>query len=528
MFAKKTYWLILVLILFSAAFIRFYRLVDLPPALNWDEVSHAYNAYSLLKTGRDQWGVPFPVLNYRAYGDYPAVLDTYLTVVPIFLFGPTDYSVRMVPALVGVLTCLLGFLAGFYYFKKPAPALLLCLFIAFEPWTFFPSRAVFQSNLAVLLLTLGLALYFAKRPFWAVVIWGLSLFAYHNTRIFIPLFLIFLLPKFIKNTRVFLASLSVIIFGLGILILPQTRARSSWVGILDSGAIAYLEQLRNHSPLPLLLTRLLVNRPVYFMTTAVRHYFQYFSPAFLFISGGTQYQYSIPGFGVMNWADLPFFYFGLYLLFKKRKYFLLSWILLSPLPAAVTRDEFAVIRSTAMLPVVFLITVYGFWYFWKRLQQKFHLVLGGLFIGVYCLFVWFYFSDFLSNYPVKYSASWQYGYQQLTSYLNTISNRYDRIIVTKRYGEPHEYFLWYLRIDPRYYQTTASLAWNFHDDWFWVDAFSKFRFVNDWELPDIVSKRDPGIHAIVVTSPDHQIKNGGLLYRINFLDRSPALFVKQI
>jgi len=30
--------------------------------LNWDEVSHGYNAYSILKTGKDEWGKTFPLI----------------------------------------------------------------------------------------------------------------------------------------------------------------------------------------------------------------------------------------------------------------------------------------------------------------------------------------------------------------------------------------------------------------------------------------------------------------------------------
>ena len=117
MAAKKIHWLVLVIIILTAVFVRFYNLASLPPSLNWDEVSHAYTALSLLKTGRDQWGSLFPILNYRAYGDYPAVLDTYLTTVPVSILGNTNFAVRFPGAIAGVLVCLLGFVAGYFYFR---------------------------------------------------------------------------------------------------------------------------------------------------------------------------------------------------------------------------------------------------------------------------------------------------------------------------------------------------------------------------------------------------------------------------
>jgi hypothetical protein len=526
---KKIHWLILAVIILTAFFVRFYRLSSLPPSLNWDEVSHAYTALSLLKTGRDQWRSLFPILNYRAYGDYPAVLDTYLTTVPVLILGPTDFAARFPDALAGVLVCLLGFVAGYYYFKKPVPALLIAIFLAVDPWTFFPSRAVFQSNFAVLFLTLGLALFLSKKYRQAVIFWGLSLLAYHNTRIFIPLFLLFLLPRLKKDIRAYGLAVFVIIFGFGIILLPQTRARSSWVGIIDSGAVSYLEQARNHSPLPALLSKLVFNRPVYFVTTAAWHYLGYFSPSFLFLKGGTQYQYSLPGFGVMNWAELPFFYIGLFLLIKQKRKFLLAWIILSPIPAAVTRDQSAVIRATTMLPVVFFTSVLGFYSVWQKLKSSFgRLLLSVGFLFVYILFVWLYFVNYLGPYQVKYSASWQYGYPELITYLRSVNTKYDRFIITKRYGEPHEFVLWYWSVNPKSFQTDPDLSWNYHDSWYWVDGFSKFRFVDDWKMSDTVKNLVHDGSALVVASPDNVPAGGATVYKINFLDGSPAFILKRI
>ena len=51
----------LILILILAAVLRFYQLGQNPPSLDWDETAHGYNAYSILKTGRDEYGYKFPL-----------------------------------------------------------------------------------------------------------------------------------------------------------------------------------------------------------------------------------------------------------------------------------------------------------------------------------------------------------------------------------------------------------------------------------------------------------------------------------
>ncbi len=250
MVSQKKAWLILIIIILFSGIIRLINLNALP--LNWDEVSHGYNAYSLLLTGRDQWNQAFPLLNFRAYGDYPTTLNLYMSVLPLKVFGMTDFALRLPHILIGILSVVLAYIAAFRWQKNRLLALFAAFFVALEPWTFFPSRAVFQSNWTVFLLFLGLGLYFSKKTIPAVLIWGLSLFAYHNTRIFIPLLLVFLLfKKSVRiNKKVLGTVISVMVLGIGILWFSQARARGNWVGILDSGAIAYIEQQRNISRLP--------------------------------------------------------------------------------------------------------------------------------------------------------------------------------------------------------------------------------------------------------------------------------------
>ena len=79
-----------------------------PPSLNWDEVSLGYDAYSLLKTGRDQWGIPLPVI-FRAFGDYKLPVYEYLAVP--FVFSP-----RLVSVIAGTLLTIVTYAIAFKLF----------------------------------------------------------------------------------------------------------------------------------------------------------------------------------------------------------------------------------------------------------------------------------------------------------------------------------------------------------------------------------------------------------------------------
>src|SRR3989344_250993 len=96
---------LLFVILGLALFLRVYKISDTPPSLNWDEISHGYNAFSIIKSGSDEWGI-FPVLNFRAYGDYPLPLNLFLTIPFIRMMGLNELSIRLPHIILGSLLSL--------------------------------------------------------------------------------------------------------------------------------------------------------------------------------------------------------------------------------------------------------------------------------------------------------------------------------------------------------------------------------------------------------------------------------------
>src|SRR4030067_1088650 len=91
---RKRERLILATIVLVAALLRFYKLGSNPPSLYWDEASLGYNAYSILKTGRDEHGEKLPIDRFIAFGDYKPPLYIYSAVGFIKAFGLNEFSVR--------------------------------------------------------------------------------------------------------------------------------------------------------------------------------------------------------------------------------------------------------------------------------------------------------------------------------------------------------------------------------------------------------------------------------------------------
>lgn len=533
---------ILAAILILAVVLRFYDLGGNPPALNWDEVSQGYNAYSIMQTGRDEWGQFLPWANFRAYGDYPLPMYMYLAMPGIALFGLNEFSVRIPSALSGSLTVLLAYLICKKVFKNKLAAVLSALLLAISPWSLLTSRQVLQATPAVFFFTLGVWLFlegFSRKKRWqiaGIISLGLSAYTYHNTRILAPVMFVFLILLFKEKllsqkkrlTAILITAAIFFIPLLPVIFLQQGSARAAWVGILDEGAINRINESRAEIDLPAPLPRLIENKVVYFIFTTIRNYLGYFSPQYLAEEGGTQYQFSVPHFGMIYPVELPFFYLGLAFLFlgfknlSLEKKLLLGWLILAPLPAAVTRDSFQVVRSTTMLPAVPILTGFGLTIFVNFLRRRKVLLAKaflGLFLVVLPLFFIRYFSNFWFVYPRAYSFAWQYGYKQVAQYITKEGDKYPHIVVSKKYGEPHEFLLFYGRYDPLSYRTDPNLVRYEKSDWFWVDGFNKFEFVNDWEVKNKVAGR---YNLLLITSPGNYPAGGRVLQTVEFLDGKPA------
>lgn len=543
---KKTKILLGAIFILGVA-LRFFRLTEVPPSLNWDEVSHGYNAYSILKTSRDEWGQFLPLANFRAYGDYPLPVNLYLTIPSIIVFGLNEFAVRFPSALLGSLIIVVEYFLSYSIIRNKKVALLSALFLAISPWLILPSRSVFQSTIALFFFTLGLTLFLGsvRRPILfplSILFYGLSAYSYHTSRILTVLLLPFLLVYFIKvvwpkaRSRKLLVLSSISIVGiffvplLFILSSSGAQARANWVFLLDQGAVNRIIEERNRSELPSFFKRLAYNRVNYFVSEFTKNYVDYFLPEFLFIKGGTQYQFSVPGKSLLFLPMLPFFYGGLlWLVWKIVKdrspgvMLTAAWLFLAPVPAAITQGEFHVLRSSLMLPIVVMLIAFGVERFMKFLKSSRPLFLLGtlVILGSIVISLEVYLRDLLVGYPQKYSWAWQYGYKQVVEPVKESYNSYDRFLITKKYGEPHEFILFYWPWDPASFRNDKNLVRYFRSDWYWVDAFDKFIFINDWEIKDRQSELALAGRTLLITSPGNY-KNGQKLETINFLDGAPA------
>src|SRR4030043_723244 len=92
---RKALFAILFTLVFLVGFyLRVHDLTQSPPGFYLDEASIGYNAYSILKTGKDEYGVVWPLF-FRAFGEYKNPLFIYALVPLIAINGLSIETIRL-------------------------------------------------------------------------------------------------------------------------------------------------------------------------------------------------------------------------------------------------------------------------------------------------------------------------------------------------------------------------------------------------------------------------------------------------
>ncbi|HCS79013.1 TPA: hypothetical protein DIV55_04705 [Patescibacteria group bacterium] len=485
---QKRTLVILLIILAVAVFLRFYRLATLPPSLEWDEVATGYDANSILKTGRDQYGNWLP-LTFRSIDDYKPPLYTYLTTVSIAVWGWNDFAVRFPAALLGALAIVTTYGMTYALFASQPVALLTAFFLAVSPWHVGFSRLALETNSTIFFMTAGTWAFLLGRkkgmylPI-AALFFGLNLFLYHNARVFVPLFgfgLLLLFWKDIWQQKKYAIASAVITFLFLVRLIPivtsiegQMRFQGTSIFTpaltqemaarkVNYGTWLSDDQLANTGS----IGKLFHNQYVFYGLLILKNYLVHFDPSFWLFTND-YVRHHVSEMGILYFIDLPLLLLGWYFLLRnanrKITLLLILWFLLAPIPAAVTRDVPHALRTEIMLPVFQMVIAWASVTLYSRFKRR--LLLRQVFVGVLILLYVINISFFLHQYFVHFakdtSRGWQYGRREAAQFAESIKENFDQIIVSTELEQPHVFFLYYLKYDPARYLSeggTVSGGW---------------------------------------------------------------------
>ncbi len=489
--------ILLIFILLVATILRLVQITNFPAGLNADEAALGYNAYSLMKTGRDEHGHPWPV-NLESFGDFKPAGYTYILIPFIKLFGLNEFSVRLPSAIFGILAV--------YLVYKLAKSTVgsehfIAAVLAFSPWHIQFSRGGWEVNVASTLILLAVyqfTLWLESKSYRYLCVSFFSLifsmYVYQSARILAPLFglaLIILNMYVVKKQlkQFFLVCILslVLIAPLAYSIVSSNAAsRFSGVGFTaDMGPLNRINELRGqHLNQNGFISKMLHNKPIAYGFQFISNYLDHFNGNFLFVNGDVIHRNKTPETGLLYFTDIVFVIIGTIFLIKsknKSKNIVWVWLFFSPIPAALTFQTPHALRAQNMvIPLSFLVGL-GIYATIKSFGKYKYFVTA----CICCVYAWQvarFIHEYTVHYPKTYPDAWEYGFKQITSEIKAHGDQYQKIIVTDIYDQPYILILFYLKYDPELFQKNHQLTPRDKFNFSTVTSFDKFSFEKiDWE-----------------------------------------------
>lgn len=499
---KSTSWL-LVVALFLAAALRLWNLGNIPPHLTPDEASLGYNAYSILKTGRDEYGQVLPII-FKSFGDYKPGLYVYLTVPSVALLGLNEFAVRLPSALAGVITVFLIYLVVKELFhsleiRNLKLEILAAFIAATNPWSIYFSRGAWEVNISLTLTLLGI--YFFLKSLhrsWFIVLsalfFALTLITYQGAKLATGIVVLILGIVYFRqivrvNRRYLLAGILLGFLVSSPIILSIFQGKTGRLEVFSVFSYPrpkdYIERFlkEGNEKIGDLNYYLFHSEILNFKRGILGRYFNHFSGKFLFFEGDwANPRHSAPYQGMLLLGDLILLVIGLVAMARqkisKETLFIWLWLVFSPLPSILSRDQVHAVRAYNLsVPLIFVLSFGSIWL--SRFRKVWKLTIGVIYLVGFIYFLDAYFIHL----PKHNSKYWEYGYKQIVETVTPIQGSYKQIKVQQSYAQPYIFFLFFQKYDPAKYQKQAKLTENPYGDVGQVEHLDNIYFAPiDWSV----------------------------------------------
>ncbi len=443
--------IVLGVVLLIAGLVRVWDLSNNPPGFFCDEASVGYEAYSLITTGKDSFGRPFPLF-FQSVGDYKGPFEIYLTVPFVAILGLTEFAVRMSSVFWSLAFITTLFFIG-RYIKDNTLGLGMAFVVAISPWSIHLSRTGFVAQQAALfLLSVSIVawLVYLRKPtigriVGVAMLIALSVYTYSSARVVVPLVTIWFFVNLLMERRfwhgavlaggVFVVSIPLLhhmLFGPGL-------ARWDQVGLKEFVPTSEVQSI-----------------PDKIWTTYRLH----FSSTFLVTDGDIDMpgqflsRHSVRGVGQLYlWQGVLVLAGVVFALWKKfpLRWFFVYFLLIYPLPSSISLDvpPQATRSILGLIPLSYFAGV-GAWTVVTTVRS-FSIpkkVLSLIVISAIVALPFIRFVVLLDEYKM-YAADfwgWQYGPREVMVYFLQHKDEYDELYLTGYFNAPHIFLKFY---DPK-------------------------------------------------------------------------------
>lgn len=490
-------------IVLLSVILNFYKLGDIPSGLNQDESAIGYNAYAILKTGKDEHSVTMP-LYFKSFNDYKLPGYIYMTSISEKLFGLTPFAVRLPSALFGTLTVVAFFFLVKILSKNTSLSLVSALLLTINPWHIFFSRVAFEVNVAIAFLVFG-ALFFilALQKKNNIVLYslsilsfGVSLYTYNVTRIFAPILLGTLVglhyKTFITQSKIRVAGLAILFVAM---ILPFALTLFSHSGlsnqqnVLITGGYAKADMVEFRSylaGLPHIITSFLFNSYMLLLWQYGKNVITSFSTLFFFSSAGNGGDVGVGNVGMFYPIEFITIILGIIFFFKEKTkaglffalwgIFLFLLVSISAIVPVGTRN-YPVSIAMVFFSAYGLYTSFGYI---KAKFAKFFIPSVALVAIVFAYSFMFFQFSYYARFPIAYAKTWRSEDKDLAIYLKNADTRYNHIVIDKDANFTYTSLIFYQEYPPVQYQ--KDVVYQPDSLFTGVEKVGKYEFRKiDWE-----------------------------------------------
>lgn len=467
-------------IILIAIFLRFFLLTTVPPSATLDEATIGWNAYSILHTGKDEYGHFLPIL-LRAYDDYRPALYVYTVIPFIKIFGLNVLAVRLPSVLMSLATVIMSYfliLTLFPHFKKKKRiAMVGMLLLAISPWHIYISRLGHEVNLGLALIVASILCFFVfvnKKNTWFLIFsffgFALSFYSYQSEKVFTPLILLVLCLLFLKQLLTVKKEFIIGVLLFGIITLPIFFASLSPAAMLRlkgtslfTNNSAYTKSAQNilrakedHN----IIGETINNRRVVTAEIFFSNYFSHFNPLWYFGNSGNE-PFKAPNTGLLYLWEAPFLLIGIFYFFfskeidKRIKCFIALWIISDFIAPGITTGAPHAMRAYTLLPVPQMIVALGVVWsteFIQKYSKKATVSFVIFFSMIIAVSLVQFFSNYFLIFPKNQSESFQYALENAFQY--TRQHKISPIVISNKDNlyQSYMFYLFYTKFDPITYQ----------------------------------------------------------------------------
>jgi hypothetical protein len=410
-------WIAVLALLAMMSGVCFYRLGTAPMYFGGDEARFVVAAQSIATTGKDETGARLPLLFHMSDATdvgtrwYQPVL-VYLMAVTFKVVPPSEGAARLPVAALALVDLWLMFMVARHLFPGDADAVAAVAILALSPALLIFSRQA---------LDYACPLPFIIGWLWALSAFGISgalpqaaaaggvlgigIYSYLASWMMMPLYLLMTwIEMFRRRSRALPAIVAAgLAFAIPILLLipwlwqhpAMLRDTISRYGVYDVRRLGPLQGAKDFLNYNNVQERISI-------------YWDYFNPAFLFLSGGSNLTTGTRRAGVFPAAAVVLLVVGFAELWRRRRepitLVILVGFLLAPIPATLAGERYAIQRALYILPFGALIAAAGVSAMRRDRRALVRAAAAALLVSMPIQYA-FFCRDYFGDYRVR-SAYW--------------------------------------------------------------------------------------------------------------------------